>query len=376
MDKKSRGVVMKGLNTKIIKSIVFPLPPFTEQGRIVNKLEELFTKLDAGVKSLQNIKAQLQLHRQAVLNHAFNGKLTEEWRRTHKGMIEPASTLLKEILEDRRDKWEKNQITSFEAKREIPENDIWKKRYKEPGEPDGENLPELPEEWKWVTLNQITWYVKDGPHYSPRYVERGIPFISGGNVRPSGVDFSNAKQISKELHQNLSKRCRPEVGDILYTKGGTTGIARVNSYERDFNVWVHVAVLKLAGPIEPFYVQHALNSPFCYAQAQKFTHGVGNQDLGLTRMIRIVLSLPPLLEQREIISKVDYLLSIVEEIELLVEINLKNAENLRHSILKHAFLGKLVPQDSNDEPTEKLLERIRKDKERLRRKKANRNKGD
>ena len=72
-----------------------------------------------------------------------------------------------------------------------------------------------------------------------------LVFITGGNVRPNGIDFKNVKFISPELHLELSKRCKPEKGDILYTKGGTTGIARVNTYDIYFNVWVHVAVLKL-----------------------------------------------------------------------------------------------------------------------------------
>ena len=118
--------------------------------------------------------------------------------------------------------------------------------------PELEDLPELPEGWCWANLGQLTWSVKDGPHYSPKYVSEGIPFITGGNVRPSGVDFVNAKRITPELYNELSKRCKPEKGDILYTKGGTTGIARVNTYDNEFTVWVHVAVLKLCGLLSPF----------------------------------------------------------------------------------------------------------------------------
>jgi len=139
----------------------------------------------------------------------------------------------------------------------------------------------LPKNWSWVRLGELLWSVKDGPHYSPKYEESGVPFISGGNIRPEGIDFTKCKFISKELHKELSKRCKPKINDILYTKGGTTGIARVNTYDIDFNVWVHVAVLKAVKSVNPFYLQYALNSNHCYKQAQKYTHGVGNQDLGL-----------------------------------------------------------------------------------------------
>src|SRR5690606_38890545 len=127
-----------------------------------------------------------------------------------------------------------------------------------------------------------------------------------------------------------------------YTKGGTTGIARVNTYDTEFSVWVHVAVLKLVDSVRPFYVQHILNSPFCYTQSQKYTHGVGNQDLGLTRMVNIVMPLAPLNEQQRIIEAIDKYTSIIGKLESLIEDNMHRAEQMRQSILKQAFEGRLV----------------------------------
>lgn len=232
-------------------------------------------------------------------------------------------------------------------------------------EVDLADIPSIPDSWCWTKLGSITWSVKDDPHYSPQYVEDGIPFITGGNVRPEGIDFKNVKYISSELHEELSKRCKPALGDILYTKGGTTGIARVNTYDREFNVWVHVAVLKIIDSIQPFFLQHALNSPLCYSQSQKYTYGVGNQDLGLTRMVNIILPICNAAEQEKVIQEIDSCLSICDQLEATIDENLKRAETLRQSILKRAFEGKLVPQDPNDEPAEKLLERIQQEKAKI-----------
>ena len=351
--------------------LTFPFGPHNEQHRIVAKIEELFSELDNGVENLKTAREQLQVYRQAVLKHAFEGKLTAPWRETNKGTLENPDHLIARIKNDRETKYQHQLDAWYSALSD------WEKsggRGKRPVKPKKQKdvepiddgtlraLPTLPANWIWVRLGQLTWSVKDGPHYSPKYQDQGIPFISGGNVRPEGVDFSTAKFISRELYEELCERCKPEIGDILYTKGGTTGIARVNTYDIEFNVWVHVAVLKIAKSIEPFFLQHALNSHFCYVQAQRFTHGVGNQDLGLTRMVNIMLPICGTEEQRAVISEVERLISEIDELQRTINAELLKAESLRQSVLKNAFSGKLVAQDPNDEPAPVLLEQIKVEK--------------
>ncbi|MGH8647254.1 MAG: restriction endonuclease subunit S, partial [Gammaproteobacteria bacterium] len=268
------------------------------------------------------VKANLKRYKDSVLKAAVEGRLvpTEaELARREGRSYETGEQLLQRILKARRSQWK------------------GRGKYKELEPPRSEWTFELPDGWAWTTLGHLALSVKDGPHYSPKYAEEGIPFISGGNIRPEGIDFSSTKFITPELHQELSKRCKPELGDLLYTKGGTTGIARINTDSREFNVWVHVAVLKLAESLLPFFIQHALNSQHCYRQAREYTHGVGNQDLGLTRMVWITVPLPPVVEQHRIVAEVDRLLSIVREVEAEVEGNLLRANRLRQAALKASF---------------------------------------
>ena len=312
-------------------------------------------------EELEAIRPLLDRFRQSVLAAAFRGDLTADWREKNPD-VEPAEVLLERIRAERRRRWEEAELEKMKAKGKTPKDDKWKEKYKEPESVDSNNLPELPNGWCWMSLGNVAWYVKEGPHYSPKYYDNGIPFISGGNIKPEGIDFKNVKYISSDLHEELSKRCMPEKGDILYTKGGTTGIARVNTYDRPFNVWVHVAVLKCVPSIESFYLQHALNSPHCYQQSQKFTHGVGNQDLGLTRMVNITIPLAPLEEQKEIVHRIESLFKIADTIEQQYQQAEADLETLNQSILAKAFRGELVPQDPNDEPASVLLERIREEK--------------
>ncbi len=297
------------------------IPPIPEQERIVARIEELFSQLDAGVETLKKTKAQLAVYRQAVLKEAFEGRLTEEWRKsngtTRQGLVRLAR--------------EKRDIAL--ARRKLkPLKYEWK---------DDVILPSIPHEWEYTQIGDIAWSIKDGPHYSPEYSEEGIPFITGGNVRPAGVDFQSAKRISLDLHKEFCKRCCPEKGDMLYTKGGTTGIARVNTYDQEFSVWVHVAVIKFVDSVLPEYFQHVLNSPLCYQQSQKYTHGVGNQDLGLTRMINIIFPICSIEEQKQIVANLESRLSVCDSIEQTVDAALQQAEAMRQSILKDAFEGRL-----------------------------------
>ncbi|HWY53081.1 MAG TPA: restriction endonuclease subunit S [Terriglobales bacterium] len=353
---------ISNVSTEKLRFLPFRFAPAVEQQRIVAEIEKQFTRLDAAVAALKRVQVNLKRYRAAVLKAACEGRLvpTEaELARKEGHSYETGEQLLARLLKERRAKWEADQRAKMHTAGKPPADDDWKKKYREPKPPELTDHLALTEGWAWANLGQLSWSVKDGPHYSPKYSDTGVPFITGGQVRPSGVDFAAAKYISHELHSELIQRCRPEKGDLLYTKGGTTGIARVNTYDIEFSVWVHVAVLKLVNSVAPFYVQHALNSPLCYSQSRKFTHGVGNQDLGLTRMVWIQFGLPPLSEQQRIVDEVDRRLSEIDDIEKSVKTEIARADRLRQSILKCAFEGKLVPQDPNDEPASALLERIR-----------------
>jgi type I restriction enzyme S subunit len=355
--------------TRYLAKHIIPVPPAREQSRIVTKIEEFLSKFEYGVKCLEAAQVQLKVYRQAILNSAFLGELTSHWRKQNGDKLHNADRLIARIA-DERDALYEAQLARWTSALSGWENSG--RRGKRPVKPKRQRdvrpldqgtlseLPKLPVNWTWIKLGQLTWSVKDGPHYSPKYADQGIPFISGGNVRPDGVDFSTAKFISKELHDELCERCRPEIGDILYTKGGTTGIARVNTYEIEFNVWVHVAILKITKSIEPFFLQHGLNAPFSYVQAQRFTHGVGNQDLGLTRLVNIILPFCGTEEQRAVVSEVERLTSEIDYLENIIDTELRKAESLRQSVLKKAFEGKLVSQEPSDEPASVLLERIKR----------------
>jgi type I restriction enzyme S subunit len=166
----------------------------------------------------------------------------------------------------------------------------------------------LPEGWRVVTLGDLCRHVADGPHFSPRYVEAsdGVPFLSTRNVLVDEWSLGDVKYVSVEDHNEFSKRAKVDRGDILYTKGGTTGIAKVNDLDFEFSIWVHIALLKVrAEVVIPEFLAYALNTTAAYRQAQIYTHGTSNKDLGLQRMVKIRLPLPPMDLQHEIVRRLD-----------------------------------------------------------------------
>lgn len=162
---------------------------------------------------------------------------------------------------------------------------------------------DCPSHWDVLPLRRLIHKAVDGPHHSPTYVDSGIPFISARNVKTDRWSLADAKFISKKDYDEFSKRVIPEPGDLLYTKGGTTGIARAVDLDFPFQVWVHIAVLKLKRTVvDPDFLALALNSPRCYEQSQLYTRGATNQDLGLNRMKGIILPVPPTIKEQQTIT--------------------------------------------------------------------------
>ena len=189
-------------------------------------------------------------------------------------------------------------------------------------------FPRVPSHWHLLPMRRVIIKSVDGPHHSPSYLDQGIPFLSARNIKIDRWSLEDIKYISKNDYDTFCQRVKPEIGDVLYTKGGTTGVARAVDLNYRFQVWVHVAVLKVRKDrVLPHYLATALNTPRCYEQSQLFTRGATNQDLGLGRMKEIVLPVPPLVDQVKIIEYVTEFeaqigratQAAVREIELLRE---------------------------------------------------------
>lgn len=345
MTKESRGVVMKGLNTKIIKSLIIPLPPLSEQHRIILKIEALFSFLDAGVESLRKVQVQLKRYRQAVLKYAFEGKLTEEWRKTHKDHIEPAQKILEPIKQD------KKGIS--------PEHDA-----------DGLppivtlKLPKLPKEWTWVSLAGCCDVVSGYAFKSKDFIQSfEIPVIKIGNIGYSEFLWQDQEYLPQSFLKDFSKyTVNPDAILMALTRPITNDTLKVCVYPRSAESGLlnqRVAMINI--------IRHLSKKVlFLYMQSLIFKMQVSDgmsqtlqPNLSPFMLERFVVPLFSSLEQDKIVDEIESRLSVVDKISEIVEQSFRQAVFLRQSILRNAFSGKLVPQDPSDESAENLLERIK-----------------
>ncbi len=195
-----------------------------------------------------------------------------------------------------------------------------------------------PKGWETITLGDFIEFAKDGPHVSPKYSSSGIPFLSTRHIKSTGVMWKDLKYVSDVEAKVHWKKCKPMLGDILYTKGGTTGIACPVTFEKDFAVWVHVALLR---PIEKkvnyIWLTNMLNTQYCYMQSQKLTRGATNKDLGLKRMININMYFPPISLQKKYADIIEAL-----NIQMITLNNIKEShEELFNALSQKAFKGEL-----------------------------------
>jgi type I restriction enzyme S subunit len=178
-----------------------------------------------------------------------------------------------------------------------------------------------PKKWTSVKLGDLIFSASDGPHVSPSYVEIGIPFLSTRHVRPGEVIWKDLKYISADDAKLHWKKCKPIFGDILYSKGGTTGYAAVVRTKQEFAIWVHIALLKPNfEKCNSVWLEHMLNSQYCYRQSQELTHGIANRDLGLKRMVNILMYQPPLALQEQFATRINHIAALTQQTQLFASL--------------------------------------------------------
>ena len=368
-----KGGAQPNISQGILKDWPLSLPPLNEQHRIVAKIETLFSELDKGIESLETAREQLKVYHQALLKHAFEGKLTAQWREQNRDKLETPEQLLARIKQERQARYQQ-QLKDWQAA-----VNVWEKNGKEgkkPGKPSQHKelppitedeialLPVLPSSWGYARLAEIS---KIGSGMSVSKDRKlsdpvDVAYLRVANVQRGELVLEEIKRMP------IEKQALPELAlekwDILFNEGG----------DRDKlgRGWIW------EGQVEPCITQNHVfrSSPYFASEFHsKFISHWGNtfgkdyfekggkQTTNLASINKTVLSmfpvpLPSIEEQEMVIRALDDSMSLIGSLEAEVESSIAKCETLRQSILKKAFSGQLVPQDANDEPASALLARI------------------
>lgn len=365
MCQQVQGALYPAVRPRDIRAHRIPLPPVAEQASIADALDELFSDLDAGVAALERVRSKLKLYRASVLKAAVEGALTAEWRARHPH-VEPAPELLERILVERRRRWEEDQLAKFKAKgQEPPKN--WKTKYKVPAAPDTTNLPSLPEGWCWVSVEQAG-EIRLGRQRAPQHHhgDHMRPYLRVANVYEDRLDLRDVKEMNFTPDEFVTYALL--YGDILLNEGQSPElVGRPAMYRDEIPGCCYQKTLLRFRASPDVAAAFALSVFRSYLHSGRFRKSssitTSIAHLAAERFIVIEFPLPPLAEQEAIVEIVEGQLSVVDHLEADIDAKLKKAQSLRQSILCHAFSGKLVPQDPNDEPASELLKRIAAERE-------------
>ena len=317
-----KGAANVSLSMKDIATVEFPLPPIERQ----RELSNLFVSLQEKQKELsaeyEKQTDYAKLLRQNILQQAIEGKLTAAWRKQNpvqKGNPDYDAEALFEQIQK-----EKSQCKSEKLQ-----------------EPLFFELLNIPQEWKYPTLFEITKQITDGTHLTPNYVNDGEVFLSAQNVKPFTFIPKIHKFISKKDFDIYRNNRTPERNDILMARvGAGIGEAAVIDTDLQFAFYVSLCLIKtFSNYCDVNYLCLVLNSSYGtkYAKNNISSNGssAGNYNLGHIRSLKIPL--PPLAEQKEIVNQVEKHLQSVSDLENQIIEREQLTKTLMQSILKEAF---------------------------------------
>lgn len=299
---KGKGGAQPNISQIILKQHPIPLPPLSEQQRIVERIEELFAKIDEARERLQEAANSFAVRKAAILHKAFTGELTKQWRR-------------------------ENGVSD--------------------------------ESWEEKNLGDVCSKITDGTHNSPTNSLTGeYMYVTAKNIKDTGIDLSNITYVTKEIHKEIYSRCDVVYGDVLYIKdGATAGIATINTLKEEFSMLSSVALiradLKLA---TNEFIKTYLN--YRKKEILKNISGSAITRLTLSKIKNIAISLPSLPEQHEIVRLIDDLLARERSAQQAAEQALASIDLMKKSILARAFRGELGTNKASEASALELLKQV------------------
>lgn len=351
-----QGALYPAVRPRDIAAYSFKFETPAQQRRIVAKLEELLSDLNAGVAELKAAQKKLAQYRQSLLKAAVEGVLTADWRAKHTPK-ETGAQLLERILTERRARWEATQLAKYKEQGKTPPKD-WQKKYPEPIQPDSRALPELPQGWVWASVDQLSTVVRGAsprPAGDPRFFGGEIPWITVGSLTADdSMYLKSVGQFVTEAGRAASRFVEP--GTLLLTNSGATlGVPKITSIGGCINDG-SVALLEVNEPLK-IYLYWYLRTQTDVLRATN--QGAAQPNLNTDIVKRICVPICALDEMSQVNELLGSQADAIDKQRESIAVSFKQSRAQHQNILRAAFAGQLVPQDPAEEPASMLLERIR-----------------
>lgn len=349
------GGAQPNVSSKKIEGMEFPVPTVEIQEKIVaflsdfeknqiknityfnefieNRIFEIqqqcvkISSLDSEIQTQKQLISQLK---QAILQEAIQGKLTQEWREQSRKLSGPNTEPASELLE--RIKAEKEQL--------IKDKKIKKEK---PLPPIKENeIPfEIPEGWVWARPQDVCLAIVDCPHSTPKFQQTGSLCIDSTCINMNGeLLLDRIRKVSTESFNERNRRLIPQSGDIIYVREGIIGQAIV--LPKDYKVCLgqRVMIFRPSKYIDSVVFRYIVTSNFFLDSIAKKHKGMGAKHINMSDLRSLPLPVPPLEEQKAILEKVETLIQKCNTLEQEITQSEQHANMLMQAVLKEAFESK------------------------------------
>lgn len=302
-DAVATGTAQKTVGLKSLKSLLLPLPPLYEQGRIITKIEELQPDIDAYDKAQTKLQA-IEQHfpdamKKSLLQYAIEGKLVPQ--RKEEGT---AKDLLAKIR--------------AEKARLIKEKKI-KKSKPMPAITDDEKPFDIPDSWEWVRVGDIVEIIngdrgKNYPAKSQLHQTGYIPFISAINIQNGTIEKDNLLYVDEDQY-NALRSGKLSKGDIVLCIRGSLGKNGRYPFEKGA-IASSLVIIRSFTSSEVFYRYFStyLSTGLFQDEINRYNNGTAQPNLGARDLMKFLFPMPPLAEQHRIVAKLEELLPLCQQL--------------------------------------------------------------
>ena len=316
-----QGVQLPRISFEKLSELDFPLPPPAEQQRIVARVELLLAGVNAARDRLAKVPAILKRFRQSVLAAACSGRLTADWR-------------------------QQNPDVETDYRLYAKNSNVGQQK-KEPVGPAKGTFEELPDKWHRVSLASICADIVDCSHSTPKWTEHGRLCIRTTNFLPGLLNLTNKQYVSEETYKKRIERLAPRAGDVLYSReGGILGVACIIPKHVELCLGQRMMLMRPVTNFSSEFFMHVLNCPETIAAVREMTGGSASPHLNVGDVKQFAIPLPSVVEQQEIVHRVELLFNLADKIEKRVKAAMARTEKLTQTILTKAFRGELVPTEA------------------------------